>query len=280
MNGQGKQGLISILMGIYNCEDRLAKAIESILSQTYTNWELIMCDDGSADNTYNVAKEYKDKYPDKIILIKNETNQGLNITLNNCLKQANGEYIARQDADDWSLPERFEKQLEFLKARPECAFVSTSMIVNDGVNNIAIRHQSKEFPTKEGFMKSNQFFHATILMKREAMLAVNGYSEETRLLRVEDYNLWTKLYAAGYKGCNMMEGLYVVCEDEATYSRRKFKYRINGAYAKSLAIKMLHLPKYNYIYVVQGIIKGLLPPFVYKHFHRKKLISKSESIGE
>lgn len=274
------KGLISILMGIYNCEKTLPKAIDSIISQTYENWQLIMCDDGSKDNTYNVAKSYQEKYPDKIILIQNEINQGLNITLNNCLKQATGEYVARQDGDDWSLPERFEKQLAFLAEHPDCSFVSTSMIVNNGKENIAIRHQSKEVPTKEGFMKSNQFHHATILMKREAMLAVNGYSEEERLLRVEDFNLWTKLYAAGYKGCNMMEGLYVVVEDENTYSRRKLKYRMNGAYAKILAIKMLKLSKRNYIYVVYGMLKGIVPPFVYRYFHTKKIVSKTESMQE
>ena len=77
---------ISVIMGIYNCEKYLGNAIECILNQTYTNWELIMCDDGSSDSTYIIAENYKNKYPKKIKLLKNSTNKGLNYTLNRCLK--------------------------------------------------------------------------------------------------------------------------------------------------------------------------------------------------
>ena len=106
--------MISIIMGIYNCAETLSDAIDSIIAQTYDNWELIMCDDGSTDNTYNIAQEYKERYPDKIVLLKNEKNMGLNYTLNKCLEVASGEYIARMDGDDISLPTRFEKEIGFL----------------------------------------------------------------------------------------------------------------------------------------------------------------------
>ena len=93
-------------MAIYNCASTLEEAIESILNQTYTNWELIMCDDGSSDNTYAVAKKYADKYADKIILIRNESNKKLPATLNHCLKYVTGEYVARMDGDDISAENR------------------------------------------------------------------------------------------------------------------------------------------------------------------------------
>lgn len=78
---------VSVIMGIYNCEQTLKESIESILNQSYQDFELIMCDDGSKDNTYEIAKQYEDKYPQKIILLKNKTNKGLNYTLNKCLKK-------------------------------------------------------------------------------------------------------------------------------------------------------------------------------------------------
>ena len=93
---------ISVIMAIYNCADTVACAIDSILNQTYSDWELILCDDGSVDDTYKIAEEYKNKYPDKIKLIKNPSNQGLPASLNNCLKKASGKYIARMDGDDIS----------------------------------------------------------------------------------------------------------------------------------------------------------------------------------
>ena len=109
---------ISIIMGIYNCEKTLPEAIESILAQTYTNWELIMCDDCSTDNTYSIAKKYQEKYTDKIILVRNNENCRLAYSLNHCLKYASGKYIARMDGDDISLPHRFERQIEFLEKNP------------------------------------------------------------------------------------------------------------------------------------------------------------------
>ena len=106
---------VSIIMGIYNCADTLPEAIDSIVNQTYVNWELIMCDDGSKDTTYQIAEKYQKMYPDKIVLIKNEKNQGLNYTLNHCLQYVTGDYIARMDGDDLSLPTRLEKEVTFFE---------------------------------------------------------------------------------------------------------------------------------------------------------------------
>ena len=81
---------ISVIMGIYNCAETLPDAINSILNQTYSDWELIMCDDGSSDDTFDVAQKYVDIYPNQIILLQNEKNLGLNYTLNRCLALATG----------------------------------------------------------------------------------------------------------------------------------------------------------------------------------------------
>ena len=91
---------ITVIMGLFNCEKTLEESINCLIQQTYKDWNLIMCDDGSSDNTYNIAKNIASKYPKQMLLIKNERNMGLNFTLNKCLKLANGEYIARMDADD------------------------------------------------------------------------------------------------------------------------------------------------------------------------------------
>ena len=102
---------ISVLMGIYNCAQTLPAAIDSILAQTEKDWELILCDDGSQDDTCLVAERYRQQYPEKIVLLKNERNMGLNATLNRCLKAARGEFIARMGGDDLCERERFRKQL-------------------------------------------------------------------------------------------------------------------------------------------------------------------------
>ena len=99
---------ISVIMGILNCADTLDEAIECIINQTEKDWELIMCDDGSLDDTYKIALKYKEQYPGKVVVLKNEHNLGLNATLNNCLAVAKGNYIARMDGDDRCSINRFE----------------------------------------------------------------------------------------------------------------------------------------------------------------------------
>ena len=122
---------ISIIMGVFNCSATLGDSIDSILNQTYTDWKFIICDDGSTDNTFQIIKEYQNRYSDKFVILKNEKNMGLNYTLNRCLKEAKGEYVARMDGDDISLPERLKKEVEFLESHSEYAIVSTPMIFFD-----------------------------------------------------------------------------------------------------------------------------------------------------
>ena len=112
MNHNNKK--ISVIMGVYNCESTLERAIESIVNQTYGNWELIMCDDGSTDQTYDVAKRYQERYPQKIKLLRNDRNMKLAFALNRCLAEVSGELVARMDADDRSCPERLQRQVCFL----------------------------------------------------------------------------------------------------------------------------------------------------------------------
>ncbi|GLG06327.1 glycosyltransferase family 2 protein [Sellimonas catena] len=104
---------VSIIMGAYNSENCIDTAIQSIIEQTYTNWELIICDDASTDNTYELLLKWK-KIDSRIYPIRNAKNLGLARTLNHCLKYSTGEFIARMDDDDRSYPERIQKQVNFL----------------------------------------------------------------------------------------------------------------------------------------------------------------------
>ncbi|MGL5575947.1 MAG: glycosyltransferase [Sarcina sp.] len=265
---------VSIIMGIYNCEKTLDEAINSIEQQTYKNWELIMCDDGSSDQTYNIAQKYKVKYEDKIILLKNEENKGLNYTLNKCLKNVKGDYIARMDGDDISIKERFKKQVNFLNNNREIDIVSSDMIYFDsegewGESNIV------EKPTKDTFVQGTPFCHAPCMVRKEAYMSVGGYTEEDRLLRVEDYHLWIKMYTKGYKGMNIKEPLYKMRDDRNAYSRRKYKYRINEAYARYIAFRDLKLNKAKAFYILRPLIVGLIPYGLYMNI-RKVIMKKNQ----
>ena len=259
--------LISVIMGIYNCSKTLEEAVNCIIQQTYVHWELIMCDDGSTDNTLNLAKQLERKEK-RIKLIVNSSNKGLNYTLNHCLKYANGEYIARMDGDDLCDFSRFDKQLNVLFRNPTCSIVSSAMYYFD---EFGVFKTSKPIvsPKPSDFMNGTPFCHAPCLVKKEAYDAVDGYSISNMLLRVEDYHLWVKMYEKGYRGINILEPLYSMRDDRNAYTRRKFKFRINEFYVRILAVRKLRLSYLGYIYALRPIIIGLLPSFLYNYLHRK-----------
>lgn len=254
-------------MGIYNCGDTLAGAVASIQNQTYSNWELILCDDGSTDNTYDVAKSLADK-DDRIILIKNEKNLGLNITLNNCLSRATGDFIARMDGDDECVPNRFEKQLDFLNTHSEYDIVSSYMTLFDETGDWGFS-KTPEYPTKEQVVVGSPICHAPVMIRKECMDAVGGYTVDKRMLRVEDVNLWIKLYTKGYKAYNIQEPLYRMRNDKNALNRRKYKYRINSTYVRLLGCKALNLGIKYYFKAFNPMIVGLVPAKL-RHYIRKK----------
>lgn len=261
---------ISIISGIYNCADTLDEAIQSILAQTVTDWEWILCDDASGDDTYAVAKRYADRYPGKFVLLRNTSNKGLNDTLNRCLTHATGKYIARMDGDDLCLPERFAEELAVLEANPDIAIVSTDMAFFDETGTWG-RISHPEYPEGKDFVHGSPFCHAPCMVRAEAYEAVGGYSVGKRLLRVEDYHLWVKMYRAGFRGRNLNKPLYQMRDDRKAYSRRKFRYRVNEAYVRAYAVKALKLPFTGYVHALRPIIVGLLPGFIYKFLHKRRL---------
>lgn len=216
--------LISVIMGVYNTENSMTGAVESILNQTYENWEFIICDDGSSDNTYNEISKLA-KGDSRFIIIKNERNMGLAYTLNHCIENCGGEYIARMDSDDLSYPDRFEKQLEFFENHSGISFVSSCVDIFDGEKIISIR-KLPEFPAKKQLVYGSQFVHPATMFKAAALRAAGGYrvSEETR--RGQDYDLFMRMYGMGMKGANLQTPVFRYTEDANAFKRRSLGARV------------------------------------------------------
>lgn len=265
-----KQPMISVIMGVYNCENTVSGAIESVLTQTYQDFEFVICDDGSSDSTHDIVAEYAKKNPDQIVFIENDRNRGLNYTLNRCLRYASGRFIARMDGDDLSMPERFEKEISYFEKHPEIAILGASLRVFDDEGAWGT-HTFKEFPQPLDFIHGTPFSHSVCMVRKEAYDAVGGYSESVSLLRVEDYHLWTKMYGKGFRGANLSEELYLYRDDRVGYQKRKYKYRLNEAYVTSVAIKTLRLPLWCYVYALKPLFVGLLPYQIYNLLHKKKM---------
>lgn len=254
-------------MGIYNCAPYLQEALDSLYAQTFQDFEIVLCDDGSTDDTYAIAQNNAKRHP-CIKLLQNEHNLGLNATLNKCLTGCEGEYIARMDGDDISLPTRFEKEVDFLDNHLEYAIVSTPMFYFDEKGVFKESRGGNE-PKLSDFAKATPFCHAPCMVKKRAFDDVDGYSVSDRLLRVEDYHLWIKMYAKGYKGFRLSEPLYMMRDDRNAAKRRTFKTRCNEAYVKYLACKTLHLPLHCYFYCLKPILIGLMPSKIYNYFHMR-----------
>ena len=259
---------VSVIMGIYNCAPYLQEALDSLYAQTFQDFEIILCEDGSSDNTFEVANENAKNHPN-IKLLRNERNLGLNATLNKCLSVAKGKYIARMDGDDISLPTRFKTEVDFLDTHPEFQIVTTPMKYFDEGGIFKEGKGGKE-PKLTDFPKSSPFCHAPCMIRKEAYDAVGGYSVAENLLREEDYHLWIKMYVKGFRGYTLEEPLYMMRDDRNAAKRRNFKARKNEAYVKHLAVKMLGLPFYYHLYCLEPLIKGIIPNWLFYILYKLK----------
>lgn len=261
---------VSVIIGIFNCASTLVEALDSLYTQTFQDFKIILCEDGSSDDTYKVAKDYAEKH-NNIILVRNERNMGLNYTLNHCLEYVDTEYVARMDGDDISLPTRFEKEVKFLDEHPEYAIVSTPMIYFDEQGEFGRGKGGKE-PTKEDMAYGPPFCHAPCMVRSEAYKAVGGYTVDPRLLRFEDYNLWMKMFAKGYRGYMLGECLYAMRDDRNAIKRRTLKSAFRGIYAHYLAHKTLKLSKLKLCsYAIKKIVSRIIPTSLYAVLHKKRL---------
>jgi len=176
----------TVLMPVYNSEKFLREAVESILNQTFSDFEFLVINDGSTDKSVEIIESYNDS---RIRLVHNEQNLGLIATLNKGLNLANGEYIARMDGDDISLVHRLEKQVEFLDCNPDIAICGTLIKTFGNVNSSVFR-----YPQDSDLIKSTLLFkcalaHPAVMIRKSA---IDGLYFNYSYKHAEDYELWTR----------------------------------------------------------------------------------------
>ena len=181
---------ISVVMSVYNGEWHLAEAIDSILGQTMSDFELIVIDDGSTDGTPRILEEYAAR-DDRVRVVRNESNLGLTLSLNRGLGLARGEYFARQDADDISRPQRLALQVQLLDANPHLGAIGTGFqrIDDDGIplgepTKVSADHEV----LRASLLMINPLPHCSLVARRTLVQELGGYDEE--LPYAQDYDLW------------------------------------------------------------------------------------------
>ncbi|WP_323586982.1 glycosyltransferase family 2 protein [Aliarcobacter butzleri] len=187
--------LISVILPVYNGEKYLKEAIESILNQTYTNFEFIIIDDGSKDSSLEIIKEYE-KEDERIVAVSRE-NKGLIATLNEGIEKAKGKYIARMDQDDISLPNRFEEQLKIMENDKEIVVCGSWInVFGENRKEKISKYFQYDKEIKANLIMSCCFAHPSVMMRRDAFLDNNIWYDEN-FKNAEDYHLWTQLARVG-----------------------------------------------------------------------------------
>jgi len=211
-----EQPLISILLPVYNGELFIKKSIESIINQTYTNWVLQIVDDGSKDNSSTVIESFKDE---RIHFIK-KNNTGLGDTLNQMLSFAKGDFIARQDQDDVSLPSRLEKQVAYMQKNSDVGLVGTwSKIINSkGVETGRFhKHPPENLELQMDLFFDNPFVHSSVMLRKEVLQNCGLYKAEIPAV-AQDFEYWFRI-SRNYKVANIPEILLDYLEIETSISR-------------------------------------------------------------
>jgi glycosyltransferase involved in cell wall biosynthesis len=183
--------LISVIMSVYNGENYLREAVDSILAQTFTCFEFIIIDDGSTDGTANILREYQDE---RIILLVNNQNNGLSFSLNRGIDEARGKYIARMDSDDISSPDRFKIQVQFLDENPSIDVVGSWGEIID--RNSHLTGEIWKYPSSSMVLRWVTFFydpimHPSVMMRRRIFDLGNKYEVIHKV--AQDYGLWLRL---------------------------------------------------------------------------------------
>lgn len=206
---------ISVILPVYNGAASLAVAIRSVLDQTFGDFELLLLDDGSTDTTAEVVRGFDDPR----ILYHHHANRGLAATINRGIELARGEYIARQDHDDISRPERFARQVAFLDAHPDCGLLGTSAEIWSEVGPTGRHHDhpADDLHLRFDLLFDNPFVHSSVMLRRSAVLETGAFAT-SKDRQPEDYEYWSRL-SRRWKVANLAERLLVYREVQGSISR-------------------------------------------------------------
>jgi len=195
---------ISVILSVFNGEKHIANAIESVLNQSYEDFEFLILDDASTDETYNIIKSYQN-IDKRIEILKNNSNIGLTKSLNILISKSKYDYIARQDADDLSLVERFSTQLSVFNSGDYDAVATRAIIKGE---NTYTPNYSYYLPRKFVMKIKNPFIHGTLMIKKSVLHDLGKYNE--KFYYAQDYKLMSDLVKKNYKTKIIKEPLYVL----------------------------------------------------------------------
>lgn len=254
---------VSVIMSEYNTELNILKAsIESILNQTYTNFEFIIINDGSSNNLENIVKKLNDE---RILIINNEVNLGLPASLNKAIRNSKGDYLVRMDTDDVAHNKRIEVQLDFIKNNPQYSVVGTSinLVTDGGMKTPKVREGEID---RNKLLNRNAPVHPSVIMNKKDIVDVGMYQN---LRRGQDFALWAELILANKKIYVLPDILLDYRVYLSDYKKRKLKNRLDEIKYRFIYYKKLKANPMQFISIFKSVIAGILPGKIMAMYHKK-----------
>ncbi|MDN6731725.1 MAG: glycosyltransferase family 2 protein, partial [Atopostipes suicloacalis] len=230
---------VSVIMPTYNAIETIEKAVQSLLYQSYQNFEIIIVDDQSKDGTMGLLKLLK-KSDSRIQVYQNEKNRKSAYTRNRAIQMSTGEYVMQLDDDDYCDSKRMEKQVNFLKANKKIDFVGSNCYLFDAQGVYGNMKFPKQ-PSKEDLLNTSPFMNPSVMFRRESLEKVNGYRVSKETIRGQDYDLYLRMYSAGLQGYNIQENLIFYYKDSESFKKSSFSYRVGEAKFRFRNFKKLKL---------------------------------------
>ena len=273
---------ISVILIVFNGERYLAQSVNSILGQSFKNFEFIIINDGSTDGTGHILAKYRTE--DRVRIVENASNIGLTRSLNKAISIAEGRYIARMDADDISFTDRLEQQVDFMESHPDMGVVGSCYYEIDetGKKVGEVILPADDLEIRKALFKFNPFNHGTVMIRVEALKELGSYDE--KLLHAQDYELWFRILSR-YRGCNLSEKLLLRRnpKDSITVSMKReqirdtvMALRLGRRYMRVSAIAYIHYLKYQLLRLIPSsmipILRSLLSRERYRRLNKYYVI--------
>lgn len=263
------QTLVSVVMPTYIGEKTIKRAIDSVLNQTYQDFEFIIINDGSQDNTNKIVSDINDE---RIIYLKNDKNLGIQKSLNKGLNLSKGKYIARIDDDDkWSNRNKLKEQVNFLQSNEDYVLVGTNaIVVNErGEEILKTNNTLKDHDIRKIILGKNFFLHSSVVFRKEVALRVGGYDEGEETLHIEDYDLWLKIGRIGKFANLPIYGLYYVKSKNQISSKNQTK-QLKGY------LKLIRKYKKYYPGYYRALLRSCFRIFLYGWLNFTKIKYRSK----
>jgi glycosyltransferase EpsE len=247
---------VTVLMGVFNAGAALDAAIGSILAQTFTDFEFLIIDDSSMDGSAQRVAEHAAR-DSRIRLLQNEVNTGLGALLRRGVAEARGELIARMDADDTSLPQRLQRQVDFFRAHPSTDVVGSYVL---DVNKQGKPIRERRVPTAHDkiveLVWTCPFIHPTVMFRKDAVLRVGSYAA---MRRRQDYELWFRCVAGGLRFANIPEPLLHYHFSQDTMKRNHVRAMREQVRIGLRGCRLVRAPLHAYFGTCMPLVEAAMP---------------------